>query len=102
MPKPHTERQLTAQLGAETSWSRTEDRTARTAAARAALDAHFLTEANGDPQRAAHLRRAHFHRLALKSVTSRRLAREARERATALTLAAQQAEAELAEGGLGA
>jgi hypothetical protein len=97
MPRAQTELRLLGQLGAETSWSRTEDRPARTAAARAAADARFLREAGGDPQRAEHLRRAHFRRLALKSVRSRRLAREAREAIVTLIEAAEQAEAELAE-----
>lgn len=50
----------------------TADRTARTAPARAALDQKFLDAADGDPVRAASLRKAHFQRLALKSAQSRR------------------------------
>lgn len=82
------ERRLAAKIAAEESWARTEDRSARTAKARAALDAKFLTQAGGDPVKAAHLRKAHFARLALKSAVARRKAREA-------TTAAEQAEAEL-------
>ena len=85
-------RSLVARIASETSWANTKDRAARTAPARAALDAKFLAAADGDPVRAAHLRRAHFARLALKSAQARRKARE-------LTDAAESAEAELAEAG---
>ncbi|HIW29778.1 MAG TPA: hypothetical protein H9987_07170, partial [Candidatus Luteococcus avicola] len=66
------------------SWANTTDRTARTSKARAALDAKFLEQADGDPVRAEHLRRAHFARLALRSAQARRKAREAREEARAV------------------
>lgn len=66
------ERSLVASIAAHTSWANTHDRAARTAPARAALDAKFLELAGGDPERAAHLRKAHFQRLALKSAQSRR------------------------------
>jgi hypothetical protein len=59
-------------IGAETSWANTKDRTARTASARAALDRKFLDAADGDPVRAAHLRKAHFARMALLSAQARR------------------------------
>lgn len=75
-------------LGAHASWANTPDRSARTAPARAALDQKFLDEAGGDPVRAAHLRKAHFAKLALKSAQARRKSRE-------LTEAAEAAEAEL-------
>jgi hypothetical protein len=65
------ERRLISQLAAEQSWAATTDRTARTANARAALEQKFLDEADGDPVRAAHLRRAHYLRLALKSKQAR-------------------------------
>lgn len=84
------ERKLRASIAAHESWANTTDRTARTAKARAALDQKFLEAADGDPIKAAHLRKAHFARLALKSAQSRRRAREATEAALA-------AEAELAE-----
>ena len=83
-----SERQLSARIAAETSWALTPNRTARTAPARAALDAKFLEQAGGDPVRAQHLRKAHFARLALRSAQARRKAR-------ALTDAAVEAEAEL-------
>lgn len=64
-------RKLIASIAAEESWAATPDRAARTAPARAALNAKFLAEAHGDPIRAEHLRRAHFKRLALKSAQAR-------------------------------
>lgn len=82
------ERRLHARVAAHMSWANTPNRTARTAPARAALEAKFLDAAGGDPIRAEHLRKAHFARLALKSAASRRKAREA-------TAAAEAAEAEL-------
>lgn len=82
------ERRIVASIAAHSSWANTHNRSARTAPARAALDQKFLDAAGGDPTRAAHLRKAHFQRLALKSAQSRRRAREA-------TAAAEAAEAEL-------
>ena len=83
-----TERQLIASQAAHESWANTTNRTARTAPARAALDAKFLAQADGDPIRAEHLRKAHFARLTLKSIAARRKSRE-------LTEQAEVAEAEL-------
>jgi hypothetical protein len=85
-----TERSLIARLAAHTSWAATTDRAARTAPARAALEARFLEQAGGDPVRAEHLRKAHFARLALKSA-------QARRKAAALAEQADAAEAELSE-----
>lgn len=76
-----TERALLSSIAAHSSWANTEDRSARTAPARRALEAKFLDQAGGDPQRAESLRKAHFQRLALKSAQSRRRAREALEAA---------------------
>jgi len=84
------ERRLAARIGAEVSWANTPNRSARTAPARAGLDAKFLAEAGGDPIRAEHLRKAHFARLSLRSAQSRRRARENTE-------AADAAEAELSD-----
>ncbi len=70
------------------SLAETANRSARTAPARAALDQKFLDAADGDPVRAAHLRKAHFASLALKSVRARRMA-------SALADDAATAEAEL-------
>ena len=92
MPPTSSERSLLASIAAHESWAHTENRAARTANARAALDAKFLEQAGGDPVRAAHLRKAYFARLALKSAQSRRKAREA-------LATAEIAEAELAEAG---
>lgn len=89
MSETANERVLLARVAAHESWARTENRSARTAPARKALEDKFLEQAGGDPIRAAHLRKAHFARLALKSVQSRRKAR-------ALTEAARAAEEELA------
>lgn len=83
-----SERSQIASIAAHESWARTTDRTARTAAARAAQDARFLEQADGDPLRAEHLRKAHYARLALKSAQARRKSRE-------LAQQAEQAEAEL-------
>lgn len=70
------DRRLVASIAAHESWARTPDRTARTSKARAALDAKFLAEADGDPVRAEHLRKAYFQRLALKSAQARRARKE--------------------------
>lgn len=59
-------------IGAHLSWANTENRSARTAPGRAALEAKFLAEAGGDPQRAESLRKAYYKRLALKSAAVRR------------------------------
>ena|SRR5687767_6903369 len=88
------ERRLIGQVAAHASWAITEDRTARTAPARAALAAKFLAEADGDPVRAEHLRKAHFARLALKSA-------QARRKIKTLTAEAAAAEAELTANGGG-
>ncbi len=86
---PH-DRVLAATIGVHTSWAKTPDRPARTANARAALDARFLAEADGDPIRAAHLRKAHYAHLALRSARARRLA-------AACTVEADAADTELAD-----
>lgn len=87
------ERRLAASIAAHESWAATPDRSARTAAARAALDKKFLDAADGDPVRAEHLRKAHFQRLALKSAKARRRSKE---------LAQEADDAEAALRGLGA
>ena len=65
-------RTLRSRIAAHESWANTEDRTARTANARKALEDKFLAEADGDPFRAEHLRRAYYARLAFKSAQARR------------------------------
>jgi hypothetical protein len=72
MPLSGSKRSLAHTIGAHISWANTTDRTARTAPARAALDKKFLEEADGDPIRAEHLRKAYFARLALASAKARR------------------------------
>lgn len=72
MPTPKSERSLIASIAAHESWANTPDRAARTAKARAALEQKFLDQADGDPVRAEHLRKAHFQRLALRSAAARR------------------------------
>lgn len=74
--KASTEASAWGRIGANISWGQTVDRTARTAPARAALEQKFLDEADGDPVRAAHLRKAYYQRLALKSAAARRARRE--------------------------
>jgi flagellar biosynthesis GTPase FlhF len=86
------ERRLHASANAHLSWANTQNRSARTAPARAARDQKFLEQAGGDPVRAAHLRKAYFAKLAAKSAQARRRVRE-------LTETAEQAEAGLAEAG---
>lgn len=54
------------------SWANTEDWSARTAPARAALERKFLEQAGDDPKRAAALRKAHFVALGRKSGAARR------------------------------
>lgn len=63
---------LLGRIGAQVSWGNTVDRTARTAPARAALEQKFLDQADGDPVRAASLRKAYYLRLAKKSADARR------------------------------
>lgn len=84
MPKTtltRSERTLRARLAAHESWANTEDRPARTAAARQALEDRWIEEARRrfgytDPdkltQAAEHLKKAHYVRLALKSARARR------------------------------
>jgi hypothetical protein len=83
-----SERRMVAQIAAHMSWAETPDRSARTAPAREALNAKFLNEADGDPVRAEHLRKAHFARMSLLSAQARRKART-------LTEVAEAAETEL-------
>jgi len=93
---PKTETQLRASIAANESWSRTADRSARTAPARAALMARFERDVDPDgilspderARRADHKRRAYFGRLALTSVKARR--------ARAVVAEGEAAEAELA------
>lgn len=92
--KDQSETRLRAKIAAHTKWANTPDRSTATAKARAALDAKFLAEADGDPVRAEHLKKAHFLRLALKSAQSRRKIKQARAE-----LAAAEIELKAAGGG---
>jgi hypothetical protein len=73
-----------SRAGAYLSWSLTPDRTARTAAARAASDQRFWNQT--DPtlspaeraKRAEQARHAHYARMTAASLKSRRLAKKAR------------------------
>jgi hypothetical protein len=73
------QRQMRAEIAANTSWARTADRSARTAPARAAALSRFERqvdpEGTMDPveraQRAESARRAHFRAMAYKSARVR-------------------------------
>jgi hypothetical protein len=73
------QRVLRARIAAHVQWATTEDRTARSAPGRNAFLARFEREADPDgrldpaerAQRAEHLRKAYFARLALKSSKAR-------------------------------
>lgn len=69
---PHQLDSHEARAAAYQSWGNTTDRTARTAKARKAFEDSFLIKADGDPVRAASLRKAHFARLVAASVKARR------------------------------
>lgn len=78
-----SERTLRARIAAHESWAATPDPAARTAPARAAFLDSFERQADPDgvlepaerARRAAHLRSAHFARLALASALARRKGR---------------------------
>lgn len=75
------ERRMRSQLGAHAQWARTDDRTARTAAARAAFHKRFERQVDPDgvldpaerAKRAEHARQAHMLKLAMASAKARRL-----------------------------
>jgi hypothetical protein len=70
---------LPERINAYKSWANAPDRPARTAPARSAFQQKFLTDADGDPQRAEALRKAYYLGLAQKSAESRRRTKAARE-----------------------
>lgn len=72
------ERTLRARVAAHESWAATEDRSARTAPARAVLWQRFLDQADGDPVRAESLRKAYYARLSFASAKARRQRVQAR------------------------
>jgi hypothetical protein len=90
------DRSAIGRIGAYESWGRTANRTARTAPARAALERKFydavppeITNPEARAKAAEDLRRAHYLRLARKSVESRRSGRtDAQRRAAAAELRA--------------
>ena len=93
-----TTRRLAAQVAAHESWASTSDRAARTAKARAALQARFENEvdphrvldAEERARRVQHAKSAHYTRLALRSHANRR-------KAAQLLAAADQADTEAKE-----
>lgn len=100
------EKSLRGAIGANISWSRTEDRAARTSNGRRAFDRRFEDQVDPDrklshaerAKRAESARRAYFQQLALKSAKSRRRAKEARAEAVLLDRVADAADAELVGG----
>jgi hypothetical protein len=79
-----TPRALHSAIGSHESWSRTTDRTARTAPGREAFNARFekqvppeITDPDARARAAEHLRKAYFLRLAAKSARARRLRSQA-------------------------
>jgi hypothetical protein len=93
------EKSLRGAIASHISWANTENRSERTAHGRKAFEDKFLAEADGDSERAEHLRKAYFAQLALKSAKSRRLAKEARAQADVLDREAQEAETAALMGG---
>jgi hypothetical protein len=84
MSLPPSERRLRAQLASYESWANTEDRTERTAPARAAQLARFAKLVDPDEAMPPAARakaadaamKAHYTRMALKSAASRRKAKQ--------------------------
>lgn len=75
-----SDRKQIAKIAANTMWAQCDDRSARTAPARAAMQAKFEDQVDPDrklpaderARRAESARRAYYQRLALKSAQSRR------------------------------
>ncbi|MGZ4526580.1 MAG: hypothetical protein ACXVX6_05315 [Mycobacterium sp.] len=78
MTEPKTAEKLAKSMAADLSWANTVDRPARTRNARRAADERFMRLANGDAQRAESLRKAHFKRMALRSIAVRKAKAAAR------------------------
>jgi hypothetical protein len=68
------ERSLAGRIAALSRWGQLDatDRTVATAKARAALEAKFLREADGDSKRAKSIRQAYYARLQKASADARR------------------------------
>jgi hypothetical protein len=77
-PTPAERRQYSSYL-AHLSWGKTEDRAARTSPAREKFEQRFIDQADGDPVRAASLRKAYYANLALQSAKARRERSQARK-----------------------
>jgi hypothetical protein len=92
-PKPDPLRSLAGYVGAQKSWGNTVDRSGRTAPARAKFLDRFLEEADGDPVRAEHLKKAYFAGLSLKSAIARKKAPLLRQ----IVAEGEAAEVELSE-----
>lgn len=83
-------RKIQAQIAANTMWAGVADRTARTAPARAGLEARFERQVDPDgtldpverAKRTKNARQAHFQRMALKSAQSRARSAAARRTTT--------------------
>lgn len=94
-----SERTMRAQIAAHESWASTPNRAARTAKARKTFLDRFekQVDPNGelDPaeraRRAENARKAYFTRLAMKSATARRRAKEATDAADAADVDLRQA-----------
>jgi hypothetical protein len=96
------ERVLAARIAADSRWAHEPDREAATRPARDALDRRFIDEV--DPNRllssselaarVANARRAHFSRLALRSITARRAAARRLAEASAAERELDEASAE--------
>lgn len=79
-PLTPEQRKLRAKIASNTSWSNTEDRSARTAPARRAMDKKFEEQVDPDglldpaerAKRAESARKAYYQGLALKSAKARR------------------------------
>jgi hypothetical protein len=71
-PPTPAELSLAGKWRAQVSWANTKDRSKRTAPGRAAFEQRFLDQADGDPVRAEHVRKAYYANLALKSAQARK------------------------------
>lgn len=69
--QPDPQRVRNGRKGAYKKWGRCDDRTAATAPGRAKFERRFLDQADGDPVRAANLRKLYFMELADASARAR-------------------------------
>jgi hypothetical protein len=102
------ERSIRAKLGAHAQWAKTEDRTERTASARAGFYRRFENQVDPDgvlnpaerAKRAENARQAHMLRMALASAKARRLRAQVVGIETALADEAVQLDREATSGGV--